>query len=130
MAAEAELEDELRRLRAAMPQLTGAFVVDHDGKVIAKRVTGPDTPSTGARTADALTAALRLAEATATGTARELLIRGDQGWLVGHAAGRLAVLMLATEPRANIGRLRIEARRSSSRIGELLDGAFERLEKT
>ncbi len=130
MAAQAELSGELGRLRAAVPQLTGALVVGSDGKVLAEDFGGEQAPRAGSRTADSLATALRLAEAAALGGVQEFLIRGDQGWLAARTAGDSAVLMLVTEPRTNIGRLRLEADWSGARIAELLDGALERLEKT
>ncbi|MFI6938659.1 roadblock/LC7 domain-containing protein [Streptomyces sp. NPDC050418] len=130
MAAQAELSGELARLRAAVPQLTGSLVVGPDGKVLAEDFDGQAAPQLGARTADSLAAVYRLAEAAALGGAHELLIRGERGWLAAHTAGEKAALMLVTQPGANIGRLRLEADWSGARIGELLDGAPERLEKT
>ncbi|MER7176235.1 roadblock/LC7 domain-containing protein [Streptomyces mesophilus] len=130
MAAQAELRGELGRLRAAVPQLTGSLVVGSDGKVLAEDFGGGDAPRAGTRTADALTAARRVAEAAALGDVREFLIRGADGWLAACTAGDSALLMLATESSTNIGRLRLEAGWSGARIAELLDGAPERLEKT
>ncbi|MBC9717403.1 roadblock/LC7 domain-containing protein [Streptomyces sp. TRM66268-LWL] len=130
MAAQAELSSELGRLRAAVPRLTGALVVDADGKVLAEDFTAGPVPRAGSRTADSLTSARRLAEAAALGGVREFLVRGEEGWLAACTAGDSAVLLLVTEPGAHIGRLRLEAGWSGSRIAELLDGAPERLEKT
>ncbi|GCD38783.1 roadblock/LC7 domain-containing protein [Streptomyces chrestomyceticus] len=123
MATEAELTGELERLRACVAQVTGALVVDDDGRVLARDVSGTVQHPLGPRTADALRAALHLAAAAGHGTAHELLVRADHGWVGAYTAGPSAALALVTAPQANVGRLRLEARRSSTRIGALIEGA-------
>ncbi|MFD7664603.1 roadblock/LC7 domain-containing protein [Streptomyces sp. NPDC059788] len=131
MATEAELTGELARLRACVAQVTGALIVGDDGRVLARDVSGEeDAHHLGPRTADALRAALRLAAAAGHGTAHELLVRADHGWVGAYTAGRSAALALVTAPQANVGRLRLEAHRSSTRISALIDGAPERQENT
>nr|WP_039945940.1 roadblock/LC7 domain-containing protein [Streptomyces sp. NRRL S-118] len=125
-----EVLGELRRLRARVPQLTGALAASADGLVLAQD-TGDRGAAEGvaALTAAALGVALRLTDTTGQGGFRELLIRGDQGYVATYAAGGSAVLTLLAEPRINVGRLHLEARRSSARIGELVDGALERRDR-
>ncbi|MEU7578510.1 roadblock/LC7 domain-containing protein [Streptomyces sp. NPDC041068] len=130
MAAEPELLRELRRLRACVPQLTGALAADTDGKVLAGDTTHDEAEYIAGLTAGALDVALRLADAAGRGRASELLIQGEKGYVAAYAAGPSAVLTLLAEPRVNVGRLHLEARRSSARIRDLLDGALERLENT
>ncbi|MER6999999.1 roadblock/LC7 domain-containing protein [Streptomyces sp. NPDC000410] len=118
--------DELTRLRTRLPQLTGALAASIDGLVLAR-----DTPDTEAETVAALTAAalgvaVRLTEATGQGAFRELLVRGESGYVATYAAGTAAVLTVTAEPRVNVGRLHLEARRAGARIGELVDGALDR----
>ena len=81
-----------------------------------------------ALTAAALGVAVRLTDGTGQGAFRELLLRGELGYVATYAAGSSAVLTLLAEPRINVGRLHLEARRSSARIGELVDGVLDRLE--
>ncbi|QDQ16349.1 diacylglyceryl transferase [Streptomyces spectabilis] len=129
-AVEPDVLDELSRLRARIPQLTGALAADTGGRVLARDTTDVGAQHLAALTADALQAALRLADAAGQGLAGELLIHGEGGCVAAYAAGPTAVLTLLAEPRVNVGRLRLEGRRSSARIGELLDGALERLENS
>ncbi|MDN3293147.1 roadblock/LC7 domain-containing protein [Streptomyces ficellus] len=129
MTAEAEVLGELRRLRARLPQLTGALAATADGLVLARDTADADAAEgVAALTAAALGVALRLTDATGQGAFRELLVRGEDGYVATYAAGGAAVLTLLAEPRVNVGRLHLEARRSSARIGELVDGALERRE--
>lgn len=126
MTASTGVLDELHRLRTRLPQLTGALAASVDGLVLAR-----DTPDTEAETVAALTAAalgvaVRLTEATGQGGFRELLVRGESGYVATYAAGSAAVLTVTAEPRVNVGRLHLEARRAGARIAELVDGALER----
>lgn len=130
MAAEADVLVELKRLRTRIPQLKGALTASVDGFVLAQDA--PDVEAEGlcALTAAALGVALRLSDATHQGGFRELLIRGEGGYVATYTAGSSAVLTLLAESRVNVGRLHLEGRRSSVLIGELVDAAVERAEET
>ncbi|MEU6485055.1 roadblock/LC7 domain-containing protein [Streptomyces sp. NPDC046887] len=127
MTAEAEVLGELRRLRARVPQLTGALAASADGLVLARDAADAEgAEHVAALTATALGVAQRLTDATGQGGFRELLVQGEHGYVATYAAGGSAVLTLLAEPRINVGRLHLEARRSSARIGALVDEALER----
>jgi predicted regulator of Ras-like GTPase activity (Roadblock/LC7/MglB family) len=121
MASEAEILDELRRLRARVPQLTGALAAGVDGLVLAQDTPGVEPERVAALTVTALGVAVRMADATGQGDFRELLVRGVYGYVATYAAGRTAVLTLLAQDRVNIGRLHLEGRRAAARIGELID---------
>ncbi|WP_424215206.1 roadblock/LC7 domain-containing protein [Streptomyces sp. BI20] len=119
--AEAEILSELRRLRARVPQLTGVLAASVDGMVLGQDTPAGEAEAVAALTAAALGVAQRLTDTTGQGDFRELLVRGEHGYVATYAAGRTVVLTLLAESRANVGRLHLEARRSSLRIGELVD---------
>ncbi|MFE9171468.1 roadblock/LC7 domain-containing protein [Streptomyces kebangsaanensis] len=121
MAAEPEILDELRRLRARVPQLTGALAASVDGLVLAHDTPGVEPESVAALTAAALGVAVRMADVTGQGDLRELLVRGVHGYVATYAAGSAAVLTLLAQDRVNVGRLHLEGRRAGARIGELVD---------
>jgi predicted regulator of Ras-like GTPase activity (Roadblock/LC7/MglB family) len=126
MAAEAEVLDELHRLRARVPQLTGALAASVDGLVIARDTPGVEPEGLAALTAAALGVAVRLTDATGQGDLRELLVRGTNGYVATYSAGSSAVLTLLAQDRVNVGRLHLEGRRAGTRIGELVDAATAR----
>ncbi|MCQ4206860.1 MULTISPECIES: roadblock/LC7 domain-containing protein [Streptomyces] len=123
MADEAEVLGELQRLRVRVPQVTGALAASVDGLVLAQDTPGVEPEGVAALTAAALGVAQRLADATAQGAFRELLVRGTDGYVATYAAGDTAVLTLLAEDRVNVGRLHLEGRRAGTRIGELVDAA-------
>ncbi|MEV7612695.1 roadblock/LC7 domain-containing protein [Streptomyces sp. NPDC089799] len=124
--AETEILAELRRLRARVPQLTGALAASADGLVLAQDSATTEAEAVAALTAAALGVAQRLADTTGQGAFRELLVRGEHGYIATYAAGEAAVLTLLAEPRANVGRLHLEARRSSLHIAGLIDTSLAR----
>ncbi|WP_406515694.1 roadblock/LC7 domain-containing protein [Streptomyces sp. NBC_00873] len=129
MVPEAEVQDvldELQRLRVRVPLLAGSPAASTDGLVLAQDTPGVEAEGVAALTAAALGVALRMAEATGRGGFRELLVRGETGYIATYAAGSSAVLTLLAEDRINVGRLHLEGRRASTRIGELVDAALKR----
>ncbi|WP_228450335.1 roadblock/LC7 domain-containing protein [Streptomyces alkaliterrae] len=122
MAVEPEVFDELRRLRTRVPHLTGSLAASVDGLVLAQDTGGVEPEGLAALTAAALGVALRVTDATGRGAFRELVVRGEHGYVATYAAGPTAVLTVLAEPRANVGRLHLEARRAGVRIAELAEG--------
>lgn len=120
MAAEAPILDEFRRLRARVPQLTGALAAGVDGLVLAHDTPGVEPDGLAALTAAALGVAVRVTDATGRGDFRELLMRGTEGYVATYAAGRTAVLTLLAQDGVNVGRLHRGPPRGA-RIGELVD---------
>ncbi|GAA2392926.1 roadblock/LC7 domain-containing protein [Streptomyces glaucosporus] len=121
---------ELRLLRSRVPHLTGAVAIGSDGTLLAHDAPGTDAGTLATLTTSALVGALRLADGAGRGRFRELLVRGEEGYLAAYAAGPAAVLAVLAEPHANVGRIHLEARRAGTRIADLVEGAGERPEKT
>lgn len=120
-AAEEGILEELRRLRARVPQLTGALAAGLDGLVLAQDTPGVDPEAVAALAEATRSLAAQLADATGQGDFRELLVRGVYGYVAAYAAGTGAVVTLLAQDHVNIGRLHLEGRRAGVRIGELVD---------
>ncbi|MGW0781282.1 roadblock/LC7 domain-containing protein [Streptomyces sp. NPDC002913] len=132
MVPEAEVQDvldELQRLRARVPLLTGALAASTDGLIVAQDTPGIEAEGVAALTAAALGVSIRMTDATGRGGFRELLIRGESGYIATYAAGSSAVLTLLAEDRINVGRLHLEGRRAGARIGEVVDAAQEHADR-
>ncbi|GHF59498.1 hypothetical protein GCM10010218_46290 [Streptomyces mashuensis] len=121
-----EVLAELEGLRARVPHLTGALVASTDGLVVAHLVTGMEPDGVAALTAAALGVGARLTDAVGHGGFRELVVRGDHGYVATYAAGPSCVLTLLAAADANVGRLNLEARRSGARIAALAGEALNR----
>lgn len=129
MVPEADVQHvlaELQRLRARVPLLAGALAASTDGLVLAQDTPGVEAEGVAALTAAALGVAIRMTDATGRGGFRELLVRGESGYIATYAAGSSAVLTLLAEDRINVGRLHLEGRRAGARIGEVVDAATDR----
>ncbi|MET7732755.1 roadblock/LC7 domain-containing protein [Streptomyces sp. NPDC005402] len=122
-AAQDAILEELRRLRARVPQLTGALAADADGLVLAQDTPGVDPQAVAALTGTTRALAAQLSDTTGQGDLRELLVRGVYGYVATYAAGAGAVVTLLAQDRVNVGRLHLEGRRAGARIAELVDGA-------
>ncbi|MDF3293058.1 roadblock/LC7 domain-containing protein [Streptomyces silvisoli] len=125
----AAVSDELRSLRARVPHLTGALVASVDGFVLARDAATSEAEGIAALTAVALGVGIRLAEVTGQGGFRELLVRGEQGYVATYAAGASAVVTVLAQASVNVGRLHLEARRSTVRVAELVDAALAQSDK-
>jgi uncharacterized protein len=122
MSADPHMLDELRRLRARVPQLTGALATGVDGRVLAQDTPGVDPDGLATLIETAHGSAVKLADATGQGGFRELLVRGVYGYVATYAAGDSAVLTLLAQDRVNVGRLLLEGRRGAARLTKPLDG--------
>ncbi|MFE9823551.1 roadblock/LC7 domain-containing protein [Streptomyces sp. NPDC005791] len=132
MVPEAEVQDvleELQRLRARVPLLTGALAASTDGLIVAHDTPGIEAEGVAALTAAALGVSIRMTDATGRGGFRELLIRGGSGYVATYAAGSSAVLTLLAEDRINVGRLHLEGRRAAARIGERVDAVQDHADR-
>ncbi|MEU1947181.1 roadblock/LC7 domain-containing protein [Streptomyces sp. NPDC020125] len=128
LAAEPDVLEELRRLRARVTHVTGALAATSDGVVLAHD-TAVEAEGVAALTAAALGVAQSLAGATGRGAFRELLVRGEHGYVATYAAGSTAVLTVLAGDRTNVGRLHMEARRSGARLADLVSVALSRAEQ-
>jgi uncharacterized protein len=125
MAVEPQVLAELRGLRARVPHLIGGLVASTDGLVVAHDADGFEPQGVAALAAASLGVGARMTEATGQGGFRELLTRGEHGYVATYTAGTSMILTVLAGPATNVGRLHLEARRASGRIGDLADAAAD-----
>ncbi|WP_202232410.1 roadblock/LC7 domain-containing protein [Actinacidiphila reveromycinica] len=125
MAHEAEVRDELGRLLARLPEATGVLAATVDGLVIAHEASDVHAETLAALSSAGLGIGLRLSDAAGDRSFRELLVRGEQGYVALYAAGPACVLTVLAGPRVNVGRLHMEARRSGAYVAHLLAGGAD-----
>lgn len=122
MAHEAEIRTELEGLRARLPEVTGAFAAAPDGLLLAADAPGLPAEGFAALAAAALGVGQRLAGSAGQESLRELLVRAEDGCVALYPAGPDAVLTVLAGPRTDVGRLHLEARRTCTRLADLLAG--------
>lgn len=97
--------------------------------MVAHDADGLEPQGVAALAAASLGVGARITEATGQGGFRELLARGEHGYVATYAAGSSLILTVIAGPATNVGRLHLEARRASGRIGDLADGAADHQER-
>lgn len=120
MSTQEELAQVIAGIRSSMPELTGVMIASVDGLSIAHDFPESEAERVAAMGATALGLGTRVSERTNLGSLAELVIRGNQGYLVVYGAGENAVLVLAGPSNSNLGLMRIEARAASAQINRTL----------
>jgi hypothetical protein len=111
---------ELDRLRARVPELSGIVLASTDGLVIAHDAHGIEPDSLAALAAAHLALARRFAHAVSHGELRESVVECDRGYITSYTAGPNALLTLVTSGDANLAMVHLEARRCVRRLVRLL----------
>lgn len=112
--------DELGRLRARLPELSGTVLATTDGLVLAHDAHGIEPDSIAALSAAHLALARRFAHAVNHGDLRESVVECDRGYITTYTAGPNALLTLVTSGDANLAMVHHEARRCVRRIVAIL----------
>ncbi|MBO3748274.1 roadblock/LC7 domain-containing protein [Streptosporangiaceae bacterium NEAU-GS5] len=114
-----EVREELRLLRERAPEITGVLACTIDGMLVTTDLTG-NTEQIAALTSAVLSMSRRMAELTRSGDLEEALVSGLGGHTACYAAGPQLVLTVTAGPRANLGLLRIEGRKTAGKIAALV----------
>ncbi|GGV58875.1 roadblock/LC7 domain-containing protein [Streptomyces spectabilis] len=121
MIIQPQVQSELNDLCNQVHHLQGGLVASVDGLVIAHNLNEVEPDGLAALASATLGLARRLAQAAQQGGFEEALTRGGNGYIAIHAAGDSAILTTVAGPEINVGRLHLQARRSATRIGKLMD---------
>ena len=96
MTVDPAVLDELGRLRARLPELSGSVLATTDGMVVAHDAHGIEPDSLAALAAAHLALARRFAHAVNHGDLRESVVECDGGYITSYTAGPNALLTLVT----------------------------------
>jgi hypothetical protein len=109
----------LDRILADINKITGvkgALVTGRDGLIIASTVSGdPDPEAAGALATTIYTTAERSMEDLGEGDTNQVIIEGNNGKILMVASGE-GILVVFTEPTVNLGFLRMEMKKTVTRI--------------
>ena len=114
------VHDELGRLRARLPGLSGSVLATTDGLVVAHDAHGIEPDSIAALAAAHLALARRFAHAVNHGELRESVVECDRGYITSYTAGPNALLTVVTSGDANLAMVHLEARRCVRRLTRIL----------
>lgn len=120
MSTHEDLTKLIAEVRQSIPELHGVMVASNDGLAIAHDFPEAEAERIASMAATALVLGSRIAETTNLGSLHEAVIKGDHGYLIVHAAGDSAVLVMSSPADSNLGLMRIEARSASAKIGQIL----------
>jgi uncharacterized protein len=120
MTVDPAVLEELGRLRARVPELSGTVLSSTDGLVVAHDAHGIEPDSIAALAAAHLALARRFAHAVNHGDLREAVVECDRGYITSYTAGPNALLTLVTSGDANLALVHLEARRCVRRLVRIL----------
>ena len=115
------LQNNIVKLRTAIPELRGVLVASTDGLPMAQSLSGSeDANRIAAMAAMALGLGKRIGDSLGTGEILETTVSGIEGHVFFYAAGPRAVLVVVARGSANVGLVHLEARESAKHIAEIL----------
>jgi predicted regulator of Ras-like GTPase activity (Roadblock/LC7/MglB family) len=120
MTVDPAVLEELGRLRARVPELSGSVLSSTDGLVVAHDAHSIEPDSIAALAAAHLALARRFAHAVNHGDLREAVVECDRGYITSYTAGPNALLTLVTSGDANLALVHLEARRCVRRLVQIL----------
>ena len=120
MTVDPAVLEELNRLRARVPELSGSVLATTDGLVVAHDAHGIEPDGLAALAAAHLALARRFAHAVNHGELRESVVECDRGYITTYTAGPNALLTLVTSGDANLAMVHLEARRCVRRLIRIL----------
>ena len=114
-----ELTQVVAGIRESLPELTGVMIASDEGLPIAHDFSD-DAESIAAMASGVAGLGVRVTDHTGIGSLAEVVIRGDEGYLVIYTTGDEAMLIMQGPIDSNLGLMRIEARMAFVDIRQLL----------
>ena len=116
-----QIQDVLRGLRQASPDIVGSAVVSIDGFVIASVLPSEiDEELVSGMAAAMLGVGERISSELMASKMEQTYVRSEKGYVILNAVGEEAVLVVLTTKEAKLGLVFIDLRRRSQELGKLI----------
>ncbi len=111
----------LRDLNGSSADIEASGVVSTDGLMMASQLpAGLDEDRMGAMSAAILSLGDRTAQELARGKLEQVLVKGEQGYILMTHAGNEAVVTVLAKPHAKLGLIFLDVKRAAKSISELI----------
>lgn len=117
LAVETAVTPVLKRLNATSADIQASAVMTRDGHTLASVLDASvNSVRLGAMCATLLSLGERASQELSRGNLKQILIQGEEGYVLLMRVGEKAVLAVVSRPSANLGMMLVEARRTASEI--------------
>lgn len=117
LAVETAVTPVLKRLNATSSDIQASAVMTRDGHTLASVLEASvNSVRLGAMCATLLSLGERASQELSRGALKQILIQGEEGYVLLMRVGEKAVLAVVSRPSANLGMMLVEARRTASEI--------------
>lgn len=115
------IQDVLRSLRAVSPDIVGSAMVSTDGFIIASLLPAEvDEELVSGMAAALLGVGERIAGELMGGSMEQTYVRGRLGYVILHAVGQEALLIVLTTPDAKLGLVFLDVKRRVAELARIL----------
>ncbi len=111
----------LNELNGTSADIDASGIVSTDGLMMASQLpAGMDEDRVGAMSAAMLSLGDRTAQELARGTLEQVLIKGENGYVLMTSAGEEAVVTVIAKPKAKLGLIFLDVKRAAANIAKLI----------
>ena len=111
----------LSELNGSTADIEASAVLSTDGLMMASMLpAGMDEDRVGAMSAAMLSLGDRTAQELARGTLEQVLIKGNQGFVILTGAGKEAVVTVLAKPNAKLGLIFLDVKRAAESIAKMI----------
>lgn len=111
----------LRELNGTSADIEASAVVSRDGLMMASQMpANMDEDRIGAMSAAMLALGARSAQELGCGGLEQLMVKGDQGYVLMTQAGKEAVMTLVAKPTAKLGLIFLDVKRAAESLSKLI----------
>ena len=115
------LESVLNELQGSIPEIEACAIVSVEGLPIVSALPNEvDEAKVAAMTAAMLTLGEKAAIELGKGALEQVIIKGDNGWLLAIQAGLNACLTVSTTDQAKLGLVFLDMKRAADKIAEMI----------